>query len=459
MLAVVVSRADSASEHVGDHLLDLVEWEEAVDDDRPDGEGGGTVYRREGVELRTFDAIHLDLEGVADAFDDPDLLAFASRHAGETGPLLTAHHTGNFGPAEFGGADGALARACPNAHRAVFEALDEHAPESYEVGMEATHHGPSDVGVPSMFVEVGSDEPQWEDPAAARAVARAILDLADVSPDAPRENGARRHLVGFGGGHYAPRFERVLRETDWAVGHVGADWALAEMGSPDANRAVIEGAFERSRADRAVIEGDRPGLVDTIEDLGHRVVSETWVREVGDRPLALVDHLEGAIGPVDGGLRFGSVISSVGEAGRGDPADGVTLRDLPGELLARAQGVDAEAARTAVESNAVAFDTEQSGTRAAGAVAFAADDAAPGYADLVADLATVLAAGYDEVVVDDDAVIARETAFDPGLAAELGVPEGPAFGRLASGEPVEVDGETIGPETVSTRREERFPVE
>jgi len=60
--------------------------------------------------------------------------------------------------------------------------------------------------------------------------------------------------------------------------------------------------------------------------------------------------------------------------------------------------------------------------------------------------------------VDDEAVIARETAFDPALAADQGVPEGPAFGRLASGEPVDVDGETVTPTDVSTDREDRFPV-
>jgi D-aminoacyl-tRNA deacylase len=55
-------------------------------------------------------------------------------------------------------------------------------------------------------------------------------------------------------------------------------------------------------------------------------------------------------------------------------------------------------------------------------------------------------------------VVARETAFDPDLAATLGVPEGPAFGRLADGKSVEVDGETIAPETVSRERTDRFPI-
>ncbi|WP_281194443.1 D-aminoacyl-tRNA deacylase [Halorubrum sp. F4] len=488
MIAIVVSRADSASEHIGERLLEIGDWTSHEDETRPDAAGGGTYYRTEGFELREFDELHIDLSNPAAAFggggsrdgderdaaDDPALLVFVSRHSGNTGPLLTAHVTGNFGPAEYGGEPRTLARAAPGAVSRVVDAMATHAPDGYDAGIECTHHGPTDTAVPSLFAELGSDEPQWSDPEGARAVARAVLALRGTGPDLRGDDGRNRHVVGFGGGHYAPRFTRIVRETEWTVGHVGADWALAEMGSPDANRDVIERAFERSRADRAVIEGDRSDLVETIRDLGHRVVSETWVRAVDDRPLALVEHLEAAIESVDEGLRFGSVDATIAEAGGRnatdavdaddptdptDPTDAVIVRDLPDGLLARAQGIDAEAARAAVESNAVAFGTEQAGTRAAGSVAFAADDAAPGYADLVADLAAVLEAGYDEVVVDDDAVVARETAFDPALAVDRGVPEGPAFGRLASGESVEVEGETIDPAAVSTRREERFPVE
>ncbi|MEF8826358.1 MAG: D-aminoacyl-tRNA deacylase, partial [Halapricum sp.] len=253
MLGIVVSRADSASVHIGEHLRDLADWEIETDDSRQDGEGGGTIYRLDDAELREFDPFHLELDRVAEAFDDPDLIVFASRHSGETGKLLTAHHTGNFGTAEYGGEDGAFAAACPNAHKRVVEALTRHAPEDYEVGMECTHHGPTDVGAPSMFVEVGSAEPQWDDPDAARAVAKAVLDLRGVEPLAPREDGTRRHVLGFGGGHYVPRFERIVRETDWAVGHIGADWGLDAMGDPEGNRDVLEAAFEASAADHAVL--------------------------------------------------------------------------------------------------------------------------------------------------------------------------------------------------------------
>jgi len=477
VIAIVVSRADGASAHIGERLLEVGDWETREDGSRPDADGGGTYYRTGGFELREFDELHIRLSDPAAAFDcDPEFLAFVSRHSGETGELLTAHVTGNFGGAEYGGEPESLALAAPGSEKRVVEALARHAPDGYEVGIECTHHGPTDVAVPSLFVELGSDEPQWEDPEAARAVARAVLDLrgtgadlfdcdAEGIGDGDTDAGSRpRHVVGFGGGHYAPRFTRIVRETEWAVGHVGADWALADLGAPEANRDVIETAFDRSRAEHAVIDGDRPELAAVVEDLGHRVVSETWVREVGDAPLPLVEHLEAEIGPVDEGLRFGAVEPRLAGEQRGDAeavGDAVRVRELPTDLLARAQGLDADAAREAVERVAVAFDTEQGGTRAVGSAAFATAPETPGYAELVEGLAGVLETGYDavEVAPDEGAVVASETAFDPALAAERGVPEGPAFGRLADGEAVAVDGETVEPEDVSRTRTDRFPID
>ena len=46
-----------------------------------------------------------------------------------------------------------------------------------------------------------------------------------------------------------------------------------------------------------------------------------------------------------------------------------------------------------------------------------------------------------------------------GLASDLGVPEGPAFGKLSAGQSVTVDGETVSPEEVHTERTRQFPVE
>ncbi|MDS0258117.1 hypothetical protein NDI56_01695 [Haloarcula sp. S1CR25-12] len=448
MLAIVVSRADEASVRIGEQLRAVADWTESVDEGRPDAAGGGTVYRTEGAELREFDGRHLELEGVGDVYDAPDLLVFASKHAGATDELLTAHHTGNFGVAEYGGESGQFARAAPNAHRAVVGALADHAPEGYEVGTECTHHGPTDVGVPSMFVEVGSAEPQWRDPAAARAVARAILDCRGVSPDAPDEGGHRRQLVGFGGGHYAPRFERVVRETDWAVGHIGADWCLDALeewaGDASQYEAVIERAVAASGAEYALVTGDSPGLADRIESLGYRVVDERFVRETTGVPLELVEAFEAAVGPVEDGLRFGDAAT--------DGADAWRVVDLPADLVAEATGIDAAAVRSWFEANALAFGTEQQGTVVTGPVVLAATDRST----VVDALADVLRQRYDSVEVADGELRAREERFDPDLADTLGIPEGPKYGKLSAGQSVEVNGREIEPETVQSERIRRF---
>jgi D-aminoacyl-tRNA deacylase len=548
VLAIVVSEADSASEHIGQRLRELADWDAHVDESRPDAQGGGSYYRREPpatadsggsgtTELRTFADLHLELEGVADAFSTrPSLVVFVSRHSGDTGRLLSAHVTGNFGPAEYGGEARAFARAPPHALAVVRERLAAYAPDGYDVSLECTHHGPTAPGAPAMFVELGSDEPQWADPDGARAVARAVLDLEGVPPDrladgTPGRVGqadgpgpgtaaadtdddhdtdggtaARtRHLVGFGGGHYAPRFTRVVAETDWAVGHVGADWGLDAGPPPTAaeGRAVLRRVFAATAADHALLEADRPALGEAIEDLGFRVVSETWVRETDGVPLAVVETLEAVLGRVEDGLRFGDHArtgtaapvggdgTDTGTADAPTAGDGVPDGDasdrpapaptpLPDELLAAARGIDREATRRAVEATTYGFETRESGTVAGGRAVFPdgedgngnGNGEAVGRDRLIDRLVAVLADGYESVervsgeTVDasvatgptGEVVVARERRFDPERARTLGVPEGPAFGKLADGEAVEVNGRRIDPEAVTTDRVDRFPV-
>ncbi|RLM59906.1 hypothetical protein DVK02_03070 [Halobellus sp. Atlit-31R] len=506
MIGLVVSRADSASVAIGAALRSLAEWETHEDATRSDADGGGTYYRHGDFELREFDAWHLELDGVAEAFSTPpSVVAFLSRHSGETGPLLTAHFTGNFGPAEYGGEPGELARACPNVQRAVVGAFDRHAPDGYEVGIECTHHGPSDVGAPSLFVELGSSEAEWNDPAGAEAVARAVLELADVSPDATStgSGAAPRQIVGFGGGHYAPQFERILRETDWAIGHVAADWVRKSMGDPEANAGVIERAFEQSAATRALVADDDPALEAVVEDLGYRVVGETRLRATTGVDLALVERLEAALSPIESGLRLGAPAKEVetvavpdasgGDAGdapdgddgapsdsdAGDAPDGDALADasesgilvdasdsnvpagafsvvsLPDDLLAEASGIDQKAAMAAAEDTLVAFETVEGGTIPQGR---AAVGDAGGVDSLVNALVAILVEKYDEVTVEDARVTATRETFDPAVAAAAGVPEGPAFGRLSAGETVDVDGREVTPAEVHTEETVTFPI-
>ncbi|MFB6270192.1 MAG: D-aminoacyl-tRNA deacylase, partial [Halobacterium sp.] len=283
---------------------------------------------------------------------------------------------------------------------------------------------------------LGSGEDEWRDPEGARAVAEAVLDLRGVDPRSGRA------VVAFGGGHYAPRPTRIVRETDWGVGHVAADWCLDDLGDPRAHEDVVAEMFEASGAEHAVVDGDLPAVEDVVEDLGYRVVSETWVRETDGVPLALADSLEAAVCAVEDGLRFGDP-AAVEDA---TVVDDYTVVDVPADLLDAAHATDPDATVDAARETALAYDTDENGNRLAGTAAFA-DEAA--FDEFVSRLAAVLERDYDDVNRENGTLTATREAFDPAAASRLGVPEGPKFGQLASGDPVEVDGVEVRPADVA----------
>jgi D-aminoacyl-tRNA deacylase len=103
----------------------------------------------------------------------------------------------------------------------------------------------------------------------------------------------------------------------------------------------------------------------------------------------------------------------------------------------------------------VAFETVEGGTKPRGRAAVAD----PQTVDSIVDaLAAVLEEKYGSVDREADQVVATRRTFDPAAAADAGVPEGPAFGRLSAGDPVEVDGRTIAPEDVHTEETVTFQI-
>ena len=161
---------------------------------------------------------HIEIEGrliFQDGIDqgsDADLILFLSRHASvKPVPVLTVHCTGNFGKAELGGSDRALATAAPDWMQAVLIKLQELAPSGFGACYEVTHHGPTDLQIPSFFVEIGSTEREWTSENAGAAVAAAVL-TACPAQSIP--------MISFGGTHYARRQTDIAGRTQAAFGHI-----------------------------------------------------------------------------------------------------------------------------------------------------------------------------------------------------------------------------------------------
>jgi D-aminoacyl-tRNA deacylase len=165
-----------------------------------------------------------DLSFIRDSLLEGDVCIVASRHRSESGtPSLTVHSPGNYGIAGAGGSDRELGFAPALYLRKALKSLQDGRLEGFEVCLEATHHGPTALRHPMMFVEVGSTEKEWGDLAACRKAALAAKSLFEEDVE------EMPVAIGLGGGHYCRKFSAV---SDYALGHICAKHALSCLDEP-----------------------------------------------------------------------------------------------------------------------------------------------------------------------------------------------------------------------------------
>ena len=189
---------------------------------------GRPVYQKGSFLLAFFEGSIVSPPDL-DQFFNPQAYIFLSTHRAESGiPSLTAHTTGNFSSkAELGGIGRELGRADPALVKNYLRALAERKGDvpGYEITMEATHHGPTSLQKPVMFIELGSTEKQWRDRKAATVMAEALMRSLTA-----REIWAKIAL-GFGGTHYPEKFTKMVVEEDMAFSFVAPKYALDHIDS------------------------------------------------------------------------------------------------------------------------------------------------------------------------------------------------------------------------------------
>jgi D-aminoacyl-tRNA deacylase len=157
-----------------------------------------------------------------------EVFIFCSRHRAESAkPSLLVHSTGNLGPeALFGGNPYEVSISAPSLVAAALKRLAleqvERNLDDFDVSLEVTHHGPTSMQVPLVFVELGSTEEYWVHKEGARAVAAAIMDCT-------KEPIQTESVIGFGGTHYASKFNKLVLEKGYKVGHIAPKYSINEM--------------------------------------------------------------------------------------------------------------------------------------------------------------------------------------------------------------------------------------
>ena len=184
---------------------------------------GHPVYQKGSLLLARFEGM-IVFPPDLDQYFNPQAYVFLSRHSAESGiASLTAHTTGNLSAeAKFGGAAKELSRADPGLLKNYLVSLwlRRERVKGYEITMEATHHGPTSLQKPVLFVELGSSEKYWGDKKAASVVAEAVVEsLAE-------KKVWTKIALGFGGTHYPEKFTKLMLEGDFAFSFIAPKHAL-----------------------------------------------------------------------------------------------------------------------------------------------------------------------------------------------------------------------------------------
>jgi D-aminoacyl-tRNA deacylase len=178
---------------------------------------------------------------------------FVSRHRAESSvPSLTAHFTGNFGQGEFGGNPKEIARYSPSVlkrYMIELESLRSEIQQKYSITLEATHHGPTSLKCPSMFVELGSTETEWSDQQAASNIASALLKSLE------NFDAYKSCAIGLGGTHYPAKFTKLTLESTIALGVIVPKYSLELI-----DEAMLSQIIQKSEEKITIATVDNKGL-------------------------------------------------------------------------------------------------------------------------------------------------------------------------------------------------------
>jgi D-aminoacyl-tRNA deacylase len=184
--------------------------------------------------LTTEPLIFLEELSVSGANLKPDLIIFASRHTSVTArPAFLVHSTGNWSSsADFGGEPQDLSKTSALLHKAGFESLKEQIGvfnnPDFSLDVEVTHHGPTTLDVPLIFIELGSSKQEWSIKEAGELVANAIVNAVFKYLEF-KEEKTQQVGLGFGGTHYAPNFKRLMTSNNIAFSFICPKYYIQEL--------------------------------------------------------------------------------------------------------------------------------------------------------------------------------------------------------------------------------------
>ncbi|WP_087036747.1 D-aminoacyl-tRNA deacylase [Thermococcus litoralis] len=272
MKVIMTTSVDLASMNIKHKLIEhfgFKETEQEFDKNRV-YRWGDALLLTTNREMIYYD--NLDREITKQLNITPEIIIFASRHSSQQKlPALTTHVTGNWGKAMYGGKDESLAIAEPRAMKLALLKLHELNTLGWTVCYEATHHGPSELEVPSLFIEIGSSEEEWKNEEAGEIVAETITYVLENY-----QKSKFKTAIGIGGGHYAPKQTKKALTSDIAFSHIAAKYAHP------LSREMLVKAIERTSGNVDAIYVDWKGSKGETRQIARNLAEELGLEFIKD---------------------------------------------------------------------------------------------------------------------------------------------------------------------------------
>ena len=232
-IAIISSLKDKASMNIKENLVNNFSFKK-IEEQFDNNDVFQYEIGEKIIKLYTVESKLIHTEDI-DKRIDADLFVFISKHvAKEERKTLTAHVTGNFGKAEFGGKEKTLCMAPSSYFKDFINEVNKNSHDSgYEVTVEVTHHGPF-LEKSVLFVEIGTTEKQWEDKNAGKIIAKSTINALN-------KNNNYESVFVIGGSHYNHVANKVMLKSYFAVGHTCAKYNLENL---DEN--LIKQAMEKT---------------------------------------------------------------------------------------------------------------------------------------------------------------------------------------------------------------------
>ena len=416
-IALINSRIDPAGRNIRSRIEELIEG----------GRAPAQAHRFEFLETEG----RLIYEDFIDRRTDADLIFFLSRHASaRPQPVLTVHVSGNFHEAALGGKEGSLPPASPEWMHALLGELSVRAPPTYRVSYESTHHGPTELETPSLFVEIGSTEKEWNDPVAGAAVAMSVLSARPVEVI---------RLIGFGGTHYAQRQTEIAGKSRGAFGHIAPGREVPTLDIPLIRQMQLKTGADAAYIDRkALTSAEVRHLEEKLLETGLILLRESDLTSIADLPWEtyirirrMTEHLEpGAVCHIH---RMERDIVPV-------------WLELHEELLTEALKADEAALVAGLDDIPVVHISTRKKAVLPRFITGSVERP-----QVLHDLITlcVKTISHKETIeIAGDQLSIYKSRFDPDIARELGVTEGPRCGELMHGREIRIGDRLITPAMV-----------